>query len=128
VTFLLDTHTLLWFLQGDASLSATAKALIEEPVNRKLISIASCWEISIKAGLGKLKLAEPAGTLLTRELPANNLDLLPISLAHATAVETLPQHHKDPFDRLLIVQAQVEGIPIVSVDAAFDPYGIVRLW
>jgi PIN domain nuclease of toxin-antitoxin system len=66
--------------------------------------------------------------LLARELPANNLDLLSITLAHASAVETLPPHHKDPFDRLLIVQAQIEGIPIVSADVAFDPYGVTRLW
>jgi PIN domain nuclease of toxin-antitoxin system len=128
VTLLLDTHTLLWFLQADPALSATAKALIEDPANRKLVSIVSCWEIAIKAGLGKLKLVEPAGVLLTRELAANNFDLLPISLDHATAVETLPQHHKDPFDRLLIVQAQIEGIPLVSVDPIFDSYGVSRLW
>jgi PIN domain nuclease of toxin-antitoxin system len=128
VTLLLDTHTLLWFLQADPALSTTAKALIEDPANRKLVSIASCWEIAIKAGLGKLKLVEPASVFLARELPANNFDLLPISLAHATAVETLPQHHKDPFDRLLVVQSQIEGIPLVSVDKSFDAYGVTRLW
>ena len=66
--------------------------------------------------------------LLARELPANNLVLLSITLAHATAVENLPHHHNDPFDRLLIVQAQIEGISIVSGDAALDPYGVTRLW
>jgi PIN domain nuclease of toxin-antitoxin system len=125
VTLLLGTHALLWFLQGDPSLSATAKALIEDPAIRKL---ASCWEISIKAGLGRMGLVEPVSVLLARELPANNFDLLAITLAHATAVETLPQHHKDPFDRLLIVQAQIERVPIVSADITFDPYGVSRLW
>ena len=125
---LLDTHTLLWFVLDDPSLSATAKAAIEDPTNHKLVSIASCWEMAIKAGLGKLGLVEPVAAFLGRELPANNLDLLDISLAHATAVETLPQHHKDPFDRLLIVQAQIEGIPSVSVDAVFDLYGVTRIW
>src|SRR5947209_7367026 len=106
VTLLLDTHTLLWFLRDDPLLSAAAKAAIEDPANKKLVSVASCWEIAIKAGLGKLGLGEPAAVLLGREIPQNNFILLDIKLAHATAVETLPPHHKDPFDRLLIVQAQ----------------------
>ncbi len=125
---LLDTHTLLWFLGNDPSLSATARAAIEDPANHKLVSIATCWEMSIKAGLGKLGLVEPVAVFLGRELPANNFDLLEITLPHATAVEALPQHHKDPFDRLLVAQAQIEGIPIVSADVAFDPYGITRIW
>jgi PIN domain nuclease of toxin-antitoxin system len=127
LTLLLDTHTLLWFLQGHSALSCAAKAAIEDPANRKLVSVASCWEMAIKAGLGQLRFVEPVGTFLARELPANNFDLLPISLAHA-AVESLPPHHKDPFDRLLIVQSQQEGISLVSVDAVFDLYGVTRLW
>jgi PIN domain nuclease of toxin-antitoxin system len=125
---LLDTHTLLWFLRDDPLLSAMAKALIEDPSHRKFVSVASCWEIAIKVGLGKMQLTEPSRTLLGRELPANNLDLLSISLEHATEVERLAHHHKDPFDRLLIAQAMVEGIPIVSVDPAFDPYPVRRIW
>ncbi len=128
LTLLLDTHTLLWLLRDDPQLSAKAKALIEDPNNRKLVSIVSCWEIAIKAGQGKMNLTEPCRTLLGRELPRNSLELLPISLEHATAVEGLPQHHKDPFDRLLIAQAMIESIPIVSVDAAFNPYPITRIW
>ena len=128
MTLLLDTHTFLWFCQDDPSLSASAKALIEDPGNRKLVSVASCWEIAIKAGLGKLTLGEPSGTYIPNALSRVGFDLLAISLAHATAVESLPQHHKDPFDRLLICQAQSEGIPIVSADSRFDAYGITRLW
>ncbi len=105
-----------------------AKRLIEDPGNRKLVSVASCWEIAIKAGLGKLDLAEPSRTLLEREIPANNLEILSISLAHATAVESLPLHHKDPFDRLLIAQSMIEGIPIVGADSIFDLYQIDRRW
>ena len=90
MTLLLDTHTLLWFLSDDPSLSSMAKSLIQEPANQKLVSIASCWEISIKAGLGKMGLTEPAGLLLARELPRNNFVLLDITLGHATAVEGLP--------------------------------------
>lgn len=128
MTLLLDTHAVLWFVWDDPQLSATAKAAIEDPANRKLLSVASCWEIAIKAGIGKLTLDAPAALFIPRELGRNGFDLLPISLPHATAVETLPQHHKDPFDRLLIAQAQIEAIPIVSVDAAFDPYGVTRIW
>ena len=106
MNLLLDTHTVLWFFKDDPLLSAQAKALIEDPGNRKLVSIASCWETAIKAGIGKLNLAEPAKTLLSREIARNNFELLAISLDHATEVETLPQHHRDPFDRLLIASGK----------------------
>jgi PIN domain nuclease of toxin-antitoxin system len=128
VTLLLDTHTLLWFLKNDLQLSAAAKTAVENPANRKVVSIVSCWEIAIQAGLGKLKLDEPAAILLSREIPANSFDLLTISLTHATAVEALPLHHKDPFDRLLVAQALAESVTLVSSDVKFDAYGIKRLW
>ena len=85
-------------------------------------------EIAIKAGLKKLALGEPATTFLPRELATNGFGLLGIELAHATFVETLPPHHKDPFDRLLVSQAMIEKLPLVSADAIFDQYGIQRLW
>lgn len=128
MTLLLDTHAFLWFCQDAPSLSPQAKALIEDTANRKLLSIASCWEIAIKAGLGKLTLGESSGTYLLTALSRTGVELLPISLEHATTVEKLPPHHGDPFDRLLIAQAIVEGIPIVGVDSKFDPYPISRLW
>lgn len=128
MTLLLDTHAFLWFCQDDPALSGTAKSLIEDAGNRKLVSVASCWEIAIKAGRGKLKLGEPSGTYLPNALARTGFDLLPISLAHAAGVELLPPHHKDPFDRLLVAQALAEGIPIVSADLAHDPYGVTRLW
>ena len=128
MTVLLDTHALLWFLSDDPQLSQAAKTSIEDPGNRKLVSVASCWEIAIKAGLGKLKLGEPAATLLAREIPDNSFELLSVSLSHATAVESLPPHHKDPFDRLMVVQALAEGTPLVSHDSSLDSYGIVRIW
>jgi PIN domain nuclease of toxin-antitoxin system len=128
VTFLLDTHAFLWFCQNDLSLSSVAKAIIEDPANRKLVSLASCWEIAIKAGLGKLNLGEPSKTYIPNAIVRTGFELLPISLAHATAVETLPLHHRDPFDRMLIAQAILEAMPIVSTDVAFDPYGVKRVW
>ncbi len=125
---LLDTHALLWFLKDDPLLSAVAKATIEEPQNRKLVSVASCWEIAIKAGLKKLNLSEPTRTFLGRELSRNNLELLQVTLEHATAVEMLPAHHKDPFDRLLVAQAMIENIAIVSIDDKVDQFAITRIW
>lgn len=128
MTFLLDTHAFLWFCQNDSSLSAVAKAIIEDPVNRKLVSLASCWEIAIKAGLGKLNLGELSETYIPNAIARTGFELLPISLAHATAVETLPLHHRDPFDRLLIAQSILDAMPIVSVDLVFDTYGVIRIW
>jgi PIN domain nuclease of toxin-antitoxin system len=128
VKLLLDTHTLLWFLRDDPNLSAAAKALILDPANHKFVSVASCWEIAIKATRNKLSLTEPSGVLLGRELPRNGFDLLAIELRHATHVEHLPEHHKDPFDRLLAAQSLLEGMPMVSVDVQLDAYGISRLW
>ena len=128
MNLLLDTHDLLWYLNGDPLLVPKAKALIQDPLNRKYVSMATCWETAIKVGLKKLNLGEPATTFLPRELPANNILLLNIELAHATFVETLPPHHKDPFDRLLVAQAIIEKMRIVSADAVFDQYGVTRLW
>jgi PIN domain nuclease of toxin-antitoxin system len=128
MNLLLDTHVFLWFCQDDPALSAAAKTLIENPANRKLISVASCWEIAIKAGLGKMKLGEPSASYIPAALARTGFDLLPITVAHATGVEGLPLHHRDPFDRLLVAQAIAEGIPIVSRDVVLDAYGITRLW
>lgn len=125
---LLDTHTFLWFCQDDPLLSTTARGLIEDPANRKLVSVASCWEVAIKTGLGKLRLGESCSTYFPAALKRTGFELLPISLDHATAVESLPHYHRDPFDRLLIAQAILEGMPIVGVDAQFDAYGVTRLW
>ncbi|MGO8752449.1 MAG: type II toxin-antitoxin system VapC family toxin [Thermoguttaceae bacterium] len=128
MNLLLDTHTFLWFCQGDPSLSETAKALVENPTHRKLVSVASCWEIAIKAGLKKLTLGEPSRAYISAALSSTGFELLPITLEHATAVEALPLHHKDPFDRLLIAQALIDRIPLVCADTKFDDYGIARLW
>lgn len=128
MTLLLDTHAFLWFCQGDPSLRASTKNLIEDPANVKVLSIANCWEIAIKTGSGKLKLGEPAVTYIPNALAATGIGVLVIMIAHATAVETLPSHHRDPFDRLLIAQSTIESMPIVSVDPVFDQYGVTRLW
>ena len=128
MNLLLDTHAFLWFVWEDPQLTATAKALIEDRANQKFVSIATCWEIAIKVGQKKLELGESATTFLPRELSANKFALLGIDLAHVTFIETLPLHHKDPFDRLLIAQSLLEPMPVVSADLQFDPYGVTRFW
>ena len=128
MNLLLDTHSLLWFLNEDPQLVPKAKALIEDSFNRKFVSMASCWEIAIKIGLNKHDLGEPVATFLPRELLVNKFDLLHIELVHALHVEKLPRHHRDPFDRLLVAQSMIEKIAIVSSDEKFDSYGVVRLW
>jgi PIN domain nuclease of toxin-antitoxin system len=125
---LLDTHAFLWFVWDDPLLSPAARQPIEDPANRKWGSIATCWEIAIKTGLRMLHLGEPSASFLPRELATDHFELLGIRLAHATLVETLPMHHKDPFDRLLVAQALIDGIPLVRADAIFDRYGVNRLW
>jgi PIN domain nuclease of toxin-antitoxin system len=116
MNLLLDTHTMLWFFWDDPKLIASARSLIVDPTNRKLVSIASCWEVAIKVSSGKLQLGEPAGTFLPHEIAKNCFELLPISLAHATAVESLSFFHRDPFDRLLIAQCLTDRIPLISAD------------
>jgi PIN domain nuclease of toxin-antitoxin system len=128
MTLLLDTDAFLWFCQDDPALSAAAKALIEDPANRKLVSVASCWEIAIKAGLGKLKLGEPSASYIPAALARTGFELLSIAVEHATGVEGLPLHHRDPFDRLLLAQAIAEKLAIVSGDSLLDAYAVTRLW
>ncbi len=128
MNLLLDTHALLWFLNDDRQLVPNAKATIEDPANKKFVSVATCWEIAIKVGLKKLDLGESASVFLPRELSANKFDLLGIELAHVVFIESLPIHHKDPFDRLLIAQSLLETMPVVTADAMFDQYGVTRIW
>ena len=124
---LLDTHTFLWFIDDNPQLSQKGKALLEAD-NELLLSIASLWEIAIKLSLGKLTLEMPTEVLMIQQLTRNDIDVLPITVAHLVIVSTLPLHHRDPFDRLLIAQAIVEQIPIVSADPMFDAYPVQRLW
>ena len=125
---LLDTHSLLWFLLNDLRLSAAANGLIADANNDIEISPASYWEIAIKISLGKYSLPERYEVFVEREIAANDFRILPIIPKHTAALTAMPFHHRDPFDRLLIAQAIVEVIPIVSADPTFDAYPIRRLW
>jgi PIN domain nuclease of toxin-antitoxin system len=128
VRVLLDTHSFLWFLLDDPQLSSTARLLLEDPNTEVEVSPASYWEIAIKIGKKKYALPEPYEVFMEREIADNEFRILPIEVRHTALLTTLADHHKDPFDRLLIVQALVERIPIVSIDVAFDSYGVTRIW
>ena len=125
---LLDTHTFLWFIMGNSNLSANARALIENQANEKFLSVASLWEIAIKVSIGKLALSAPFDTLIPQQLNYNGFELLKLDVLHVAALINLPFHHRDPFDRLLIAQALVEQMQIVSIDSTFDAYQAQRLW
>lgn len=127
---LLDTHALLWYALGDPQLSARAAALIGDPANEILVSAASFWEIAIKVSIGKLALHQPYDDFVDACLNRYGFRLLPIEPRHTARVAILPfpPNHKDPFDRLLVAQSLVDGLPLVSGDVALDAYGMNRMW
>ena len=125
---LLDTHALLWWLNDDRQLPAKARKLIALGSNVVVVSAASAWEIATKVRLGKLDIASELAADFSNVLAQEGFESLPISVDHALRAGLLPGPHKDPFDRMLIAQAQAEGVPILSSDAVFDGYGVRRLW
>lgn len=128
MTLLLDTHTALWFWWDDPQLSATAKALILNPANRKLVSPASPWEVAIKVSLKKLDIGGPYLGFFPQQMTRTNFEFLHDTDEHLATLAGLPFHHRDPFDRMIVAQAMTENIPVVSADTAFDPYPVTRLW
>ena len=125
---LLDTHAFLWFITADPKLSTQAAQVIRDGRNDVLLSLASVWEIAIKVSIGRLPIPQPLDTFVPQQLGFNRIGLLPVELRHALAIARLPLHHRDPFDRMLVVQAQADDIPIVSADTTLDAYGVQRLW
>jgi PIN domain nuclease of toxin-antitoxin system len=125
---LLDTHALLWFALDDARLSKSAASLIIDAANEKYVSPASYWEIAIKIGANKYTLSQPYETFMRAAIDMNGFRYLHIEPRHTARLTTLPHRHRDPFDRLLIAQAEVENMSIVRVDPQFDGYGVLRLW
>jgi PIN domain nuclease of toxin-antitoxin system len=125
---LLDTHTVLWFWWDDPQLSGTAKALICDPANRKLVSLATPWEVAIKVSRKKLTIGGMFSGFFDQHMVRTYFEWLPIATKHLDFVADLPFHHNDPFDRLIIAQARSEGLPVVSADPQFDPYGVQRYW
>jgi PIN domain nuclease of toxin-antitoxin system len=128
VKLLLDTQAFLWFIAGDAALSAKGRSAIEDQANTKVVSVVSIWEIAIKFSLGKLSLAQPFEQLIPDQLRINGFELLGLTVDHAAVVAKLPFHHRDPFDRMIVAQSLVEKVAIVSSDSPLDAYGITRVW
>jgi PIN domain nuclease of toxin-antitoxin system len=125
---LLDAHTLIWAVDQPAQLGAAAAKALPDPASELLLSAGTVWEISIKAGLGKLVLTLPYRQWMDQAIADLGLSILPVTVEYADAQAALPWHHRDPFDRLLIAQALAERVTIVSADTAFDAYGVTRLW
>src|SRR5262245_37885641 len=120
MNLLLDTHALVWFALDDPKLSSAAKTLIIDPANRTFVSPASYWELAIKISLAKYKLHVPFQQFVESAIRDNGFGVIPIDIKHADKLITLPFHHRDPFDRMLIAQALVEGLPPVSHDPVLD--------
>nr|WP_294525953.1 type II toxin-antitoxin system VapC family toxin [uncultured Rhodopila sp.] len=125
---LLDTHAFLWWVTGDAALSAAAREAIGDSGNRIFVSAASAWEIATKVRIGKLPGAAAAVENVAGVLADQGFAGLAISFEHAQAAGALPGPHKDPFDRMLIAQAMLDGMVLVSNEQPFDGYGVRRLW
>ena len=124
---LLDTHIFIWWHDEPQRLCARALALCADPANTLVLSVASAWEMQIKSQAGKLILSAPLDQIIADEQQTNGLEILPIALEHVLALQTLPPHHKDPFDRLLIAQSNAENIGLLSVDAVFGLYAVTLL-
>ena len=125
---LLDSHAFLWFILGDQRLSDRARLAIAAADTDVLISPATLWEMAIKVRLGKYTLPGPFGPFMDTQLTSNRIRLLPIEVRHTAILASMPFHHRDPFDRLIVAQALAESIGVVSVDAMLDAYGVSRLW
>ena len=128
MNLLLDTHAFIWWALDPARLSLRARDACEDTGNRLLLSVVSIWETQIKRQLGKLRLPYTVSELVEHQVGVNRIQLLPIEPAHVYALDQLDYHHRDPFDRLLIAQANVEQFMLVMVDPAFQSYGVIVLW
>ena len=125
---LLDTHVFLWWISDSTRLSNLARETIAEERNEPIFSVVSAWEIAIKVGVGKLELPDIPEKFVTEQLSLNDVEVLPMYLGHALRVHALPDHHRDPFDRLLVAQANVEGIPLLSADHHLSQYPVEVIW
>ena len=128
MNLLLDTHAFLWWVAASGELSRKAKSAIGGARNDCFVSVASGWEIAIKVSLGKLRIDGALDRFLPEQLAANGFRALAIDLKHAARVATLPFHHRDPFDRLLVAQALEEDLAMVTADPVIAEYGVKRVW
>lgn len=125
---LLDTHAFIWSYEEPERLSEVVLAKLSDPANSLFLSVASVWEMQIKIQRGKLKFDDPLSTVIAEQQDVNRIRIMPIELSHALFLESLPFHHKDPFDRMLIAQSSVEDMTIVSRDVHLSSYDVKLLW
>jgi len=128
VRILLDTHTFLWWTNDSPRLSESARETIADPGNELFLSAASGWEIAIKVPLGKLRVADDLGRFIAEQLSLNQIATLPITMRHALQVHSLPLYHRDPFDRMIIAQSQLEKMPVLTTDGIFARYDVKTIW
>jgi PIN domain nuclease of toxin-antitoxin system len=128
VRLLVDAHAFIWAVDDPSKLGTQAVTALQDPGNDLLLSAGTIWEIAIKVGLGKLSLSMPYRQWMNQAITDLGITVLPITVEYAEVQGNLPRRHGDPFDRLLVAQAQVENMALVSADPGFDPYGIDRLW
>ena len=125
---LLDTHTFIWWITDDPRLSPRVREIIGNGKNELFLSAASGWEMAIKAKLGRLQLPDSLERFIPEQMALNAIESLPVQMSHALHVYKLPTHHRDPFDRLLIAQAQLENLPILTVDPQISRYPVKVIW
>jgi PIN domain nuclease of toxin-antitoxin system len=128
VKLLLDTHAFLWMLQAPEKLPAKVVQAHNDPANALFVSVASLWEIQIKTAIGKLELDVPLAQIVREQLQGDRFSLLDIRAEHVLELGALPQHHGDPFDRMMIAQARAEKLPLVSIDRVFTQYPVEIFW
>jgi PIN domain nuclease of toxin-antitoxin system len=125
---LLDTHTFLWWITDNPKLSSHVSKIIGDGRNELFLSAASGWEIAIKAKLGRIKIPDKPEQFVSEQMVANAIQGLPIQISHALHIYNLPYHHRDPFDRMLVAQAQLEGLPILTDDPQISQYPVKVIW
>ncbi|MBI2844782.1 MAG: type II toxin-antitoxin system VapC family toxin [Armatimonadetes bacterium] len=125
---LLDTHAFLWWIADDPNISDRARKVISDNDNQIYVSAASGWEIAIKAQIGRLTVPEQPERFILEQMAINAFISLPVRMEHALRVYSLPMHHRDPFDRILIAQSQVERLPILTADSALSEYSVDIVW
>ena len=128
MNYLLDTHVFLWWITGEAELSSLVQKTLSQAAGRVLVSVASLWEMAIKIKLGKLKMPDPFDAYVLRQLQKNRMEVLPIHAPHVFETLRLPPHHRDPFERVLVAQARVEELTLISRDKELRAYEVKILW
>ena len=126
--YLLDTHAFLWWIGDDPALSERARSIIADGGNEIYLSAVSVWEIAIKSRAGRLDIAGEIETFVSRHVQENSFQPLPITLTHSAKVQSLSNHHRDPFDQMLVAQSMVEEMPVISVDKMIKSYDVEVVW